>query len=335
MLKPDPVIMAAGMERAGNNGSAAEDSGGDHESLLVTVVSFNFGIDQEMFAAKPWMETHSTKFKQLLTTLTTDYSADIVLGCEIGAYQKGMTDYLARDVCLPNLMTTFRSNYMTSLSQKGNTPSTIGTPEIMELDEPDFPLQVQLVLTAVQPKEGSKKGSIMAIGNMRIGPPTSNEEQYGPTIATRQRLVMGALAHVENYGNRVVQEMHPDDRRGVALLLVGDCNLSKEMAAQTVAALQPRGVKTACNVWKVRATSHGLQGDVAFYKGCLASSFDVGIGSSWPDSGMRNDVHDALGLMLSVPILGAPMSAEELPSRSTTSEDKELGNATFLEFSEV
>ena len=53
----------------------------------------------------------------------------------------------------------------------------------------------------------------------------------------------------------------------------------------------------------VKTTLAGHGGDLCFIKGCVASTFDVPVGTSYAERGMRNDSHDALGLVLRLPVV--------------------------------
>ena len=121
-----------------------------------------------------------------------------------------------------------------------------------------------------------------------------------------------ALGKLVDYGDMVEQAVPASERPGTVLLLVGDCNLNEVLARQAVASLQPRRVKgeKASDIWLVKPTRNGLSGDLCFLRGCVASTFDVQVGASFFERGMRNDHHDALGLILRLPVFSDD-SAEE------------------------
>ena len=53
--------------------------------------------------------------------------------------------------------------------------------------------------------------------------------------------------------------------------------------------------------WQVHDSEQGLSGDILFVKGANTTSFDIPIGASYTDKGMRNDQHDAFGVTLVIP----------------------------------
>ena len=56
---------------------------------MAKLISFNFGIAQDMLQKKPWTKTYEKKFVQLMDLFTKDYGADIVFGCEVGGHKQG------------------------------------------------------------------------------------------------------------------------------------------------------------------------------------------------------------------------------------------------------
>ena len=172
-------------------------------------------------------------------------------------------------------------------------------------------LDTQLVMTAVQAFQDTKKAALTIIGNMHIRTPQGTKT---PTIATRQRLVREALTKLVQYAAGVEETVPASERPGAVILLVGDCNLNEDKARQAVATLQPESVtaENASAIWQVKPTRNGLSGDLCFVRGCVASIFDVDVGASYIERGMRNDQHDALGLILRLP-LSSDDSEEERP----------------------
>lgn len=103
--------------------------------------------------------------------------------------------------------------------------------------------------------------------------------------------------------------MPASERHAPVLLLVGDSNLDGELARQGVAQLQPTDPARNPNaVWQVKTTCFGLGGDVCFVKGCIADVFDVEVGKSYPEKGMRKDGHDALGIVMRLPVTSATVA---------------------------
>ena len=57
--------------------------------MATTVISFNFGMPQQMLDPVPWNNRHRRKFLELLRIFGDDYHADMIFGCEIGGTDRG------------------------------------------------------------------------------------------------------------------------------------------------------------------------------------------------------------------------------------------------------
>ena len=53
---------------------------------------------------------------------------------------------------------------------------------------------------------------------------------------------------------------------------------------------------------QVLTSNAARSGDVLFIKGAFGESFDVSVGASYADRGIRKDVHDFFGVALSIPM---------------------------------
>ena len=270
--------------------------------LHMNLISFNFGIDKGMLEPKPWANTYAEKFESLMNIFFQDCEADLVCGCEVGAHKQGMSDRHLEHVEIRGVRYSLLQNYMTALDLCGKTPRLLREPTVTRLTACDTP-DAQLVLTAVQAKKGANKAMITVMGNLNI---RTLYEQRAPTLAMRVRLVQEALNVLKDYSKTALQSSPATERPEVVLLLVGNCNLTPQMARLTVANLQPT------DVWQVKTTRAGLGGDVCFVKGCVATTFEVAVGRSYHDRGMRNDQHDALGLILSLPVVTKDANAVNL-----------------------
>ena len=90
-------------------------------------------------------------------------------------------------------------------------------------------------------------------------------------------------------------------------ILTGDVNLKKDVAT---ALIQPeRGEPDPIKHWHTEASNAALFGDVAFVRGTASKSWDVSIGASYRDVGMRKDSHDLFGMTLKVPLVQASASS--------------------------
>ena len=96
-------------------------------------------------------------------------------------------------------------------------------------------------------------------------------------------------------------------------VLTGDVNLRKDVATALV---QPDvGEPDLLNHWHTEASNAARNGDVAFVKGTASKAWDVSIGASYRDRGMRHDCHDFFGMTLKVPLVQVPTThiSEEGP----------------------
>ena len=83
-----------------------------------------------------------------------------------------------------------------------------------------------------------------------------------------------------------------------ALVLVGDPNLAGDNAQQCTQAAHDTE-NPVLQMWHIQSSNNELGGDVLFCKGGASTPFDVPIGASYQDRGMRNDSHDCFAIALS------------------------------------
>ena len=82
-----------------------------------------------------------------------------------------------------------------------------------------------------------------------------------------------------------------------AAVLVGDPNMTKEEGETAIQKLQPSD-SNFMDSWHGHETLFRCGGDILFVKGTNATVFDIPIGASYTDRGMRHDQHDAFGVEL-------------------------------------
>ena len=58
-------------------------------SVMVNLISFNFGIGQAMLEKRPWTQPHKKIFLSLTETFMEEYEADVVCGCDVGSHTMG------------------------------------------------------------------------------------------------------------------------------------------------------------------------------------------------------------------------------------------------------
>ena len=203
------------------------------ECVGIRVVSFNFGMLQGMLeSSKKWNKTHIFKFQGVLESLGVAASSDFVFGSEAGDHRKGFqaTSLDFRNVvavALPGADCSTSGAYFhiwnvnkalagASLVAEGTWRSPIG------LASDVFWQAFDLTYRDVSKLEG-KVG--LLVGNMHI--PVGGSK--APTVTTRRRIVQGALTYLTNFQLDQWQER---ENFAVVRLLVGDCNLCKDIATQ-------------------------------------------------------------------------------------------------------
>ena len=82
-------------------------------------------------------------------------------------------------------------------------------------------------------------------------------------------------------------------------VLGGACYLSKQTAEEATQPMQPEEPNWR-TVWQEHATTATLSGDLIFVKGAHAKSFDLPLGPSHRNWGVRNRSHDAIAIELRV-----------------------------------
>ena len=95
------------------------------------------------------------------------------------------------------------------------------------------------------------------------------------------------------------------------MILTGDVNLRKDVATALV---QPEeGEPDLLEHWHIESSNAAKSGDVAFVKGTASKPFDITIGASYSDRGMRHDSRDFFGMTLKVPLVKVPPPAMPRP----------------------
>jgi hypothetical protein len=136
----------------------------------------------------------------------------------------------------------------------------------------------------------------LALGNLHLRTPTKTTI----TRATRKRLVAEAARILDSTAQRESGDEHDDAFQHVARLLVGDCNLRQAEGEEAVQPLQPDDARWD-NVWHVHSTLAARGGDILFVKGANSDFFELPVGASHADRGVRNDDHDSFGVQLRLP----------------------------------
>ena len=92
-------------------------------------------------------------------------------------------------------------------------------------------------------------------------------------------------------------------------ILCGDVNLFQNSADACCQLARGAATPDVLTQWHTQTSDAALSGGVAFVRGCESQAFDVTIGRSYKDRGIRQDCHDFFGVTISVPIF--PISQEK------------------------
>jgi hypothetical protein len=229
----------------------------------------------------------------------------MVFGCEVGGHMQGFCCARTLEQVLKDHNVISEQNYIVALNDTQVSMKLTHDPFALQLTSVNV-CESQLVLTAVQGMQAPMKVPVILVGNLHIRTPNGKK---APTPNQRQLLVQEALNKMHAFAEQLKTEMPASERHEPLQVLLGDCNLNKHFAEVGLTRHVPPMVPTTSDVWQVKTTPCGKSGDVCFVKGCIADVFEVEVGASYMERGMRKDQHDALGVVLRVPLQHVTQSA--------------------------
>ena len=183
--------------------SAASERARGVPCMVTTVISYTFGIKQEVLESATWSDHGKAQFLEVLRRFVAGYHADMVLGCAVGGHKRGLTqdqmDGLKEDV----LALEFCQNYTLALKRQDEVIDHL-LPFPAKLAS-GVPCDPQVVISATQRRSGKGLSAVFVVGNLRI------RSQHGklPSIATKQRVVQEALCLLESYAAKVMKSKVP------------------------------------------------------------------------------------------------------------------------------
>ena len=130
----------------------------------------------------------------------------------------------------------------------------------------------------------------LVVGSLHIRTPTKTKVKFSEKVAITKL----AKLSIDHYIAKKCL------RKSVKILL-GDFNLTAEQTNKVCQGVE--GVPNYDAQWHCQAANAGLGGDVMLISGSDSEVFDIAIGKSYDDRGMRNDSHDAFGVTVKVPVL--------------------------------
>ena len=121
-----------------------------------------------------------------------------------------------------------------------------------------------------------------------------SNRRHTPSRRQRTMVTRQALKELEDSANSGA--LQP-----AVCILTGDMNLDRYHADTVV---QPDcGELDVLNRWHTQTSAAALPGDVAFIRGTPSEAFKIEIGRSYPNRGIRQDMHDCFGFKLRIPLV--------------------------------
>ena len=295
--------------------------------LWVKLGTFNFGLYQSQLEKKNNVPVLS-RLRRVYSTCLQEGELDMMFGCEVGGHRQGLptAGITLREVFEPVMTSTAdchaTQNYIVGWNLKEAVD--VSTPKIALAGRPTVrvlsseALDPQLVTTVFQVSDCRGKGhGYLVTGNLHIRTASGTRP---PSTKTKRRQVTEALTHLISVAHEYSGVSQP------AVVLVGDTNLSRQVAQELTESLQPRRMDgeplhppTWQNAWHVHTTDAERFGDLIFCYGCHAEAFELGIGASWNDRGISNDAHDTFGITLTFYGAGKNVRKRKQPGSHTAS----------------
>ena len=304
------------MPRASQVGGNASQFPG---RVYIRIGAFNYGIEQQMIESVNWNKKYRERFLDICHKALDGEALDCLFGCEVGGHRQGLLDYFGdvQEVFRDSIMLRrYKISSLQAYMAMWNTLAMSwqpGVPEMREL-RPSILRQlsasqevdVQLVVSMYEVKNYEGTMCYLIVGNMHIRTPQKPKNEEDPLYEHKKRA--HAIAKHITFRRKVTKQAlltlegielgsGLSSSAPCAVVLLGDCNLFPAQAEEMV---QQRKNELG-NIWCVRSSEMGKQGDLMFIKGVVkAVVFNIPIGVSYKDKGMRNDNHDAFGVEIAV-----------------------------------
>ena len=257
-----------------------------------TVASFNFGFEQGMMTGKQ-AATHCANFGRLCAKIVETADADMVCGCEVGAFREGfrraginVTEILSKPFG-DGIRFSEVDNYLTLWGFRGaSQPAELTLCEDSKVYRPPSGRDIDAVISHFEVNKPGHDKFHVVIANMHI---VCGKKP--PTIQTRKRTVRHLRLHLDGLA-KILENLN----EAVVVLVVGDDNLTFQEAREAYQRQQNDE-----KLWEVHATPADLKGDHVAVCGAVARFCSIAVGASFTDRGMRNDAHDAVAVVLTLP----------------------------------
>ena len=286
---------------AASSGGASQPAEASHVELRLG--TFNCGMEQAMVPHK----RHTDNLKRILAKSVHEQDLHIVTFCEVGGHRRGLpTAMSAQDFVSDVLEEHYKAMncqaYMTTWQAttapadvSGVTLTLLAGPEVVQLSSDALDPQLVIMVFAIAATVCPDKHGLLISGNLHIRTPSGQKQ---PSIATKKRITTEALQALEEKAS--MASSGASQPTAPVLVLTGDVNLDKKASDNVVQKLV--GEPSVDTQWQVLTSNAARSGDVLFFKGTIGEAFDVTVGKSYQDRGLRRDDHDFFGVALLIPM---------------------------------
>jgi len=277
---------------------------------------FNTGIDQLMLP----LAVHQKNLGRVIAKGVAEQDLHMLTLCEVGGHKKGLA--LCEVVVhkkeedeskkgAQKLVSKYLTSHYKAIScqaymatwqaeeEPGDCTSVtltlVGEPQVVEFPETVQPQLVIMVFIIAAAEHPDKHGLLIS-GCLHIRTPSG--ESSHTKKPTRTRIVKAALQALEQ--RALTASSGVSQPTAPVFVLTGDVNMNKNECDTIVQ--NDLGEPSVETHWQVKTSNGQLSGDVLFIKGAFGESFDVSVGNSYEDRGIRNDQHDFFGVALSIPM---------------------------------
>ena len=284
-------------------------------NFTVRVGAFNMGIHQNMLVQEAWCKKHSQNFQRVVTKAIAAEGLHLLSCCEVGGHRQGPTkegahlqplvdDMMAgmQVACEQNYVNVFHNPNSFEEPPKHRSDVTLiprQEPEIFAI--PHTKVDPQLVIweysvraagaaAAAEFRSPQAAEGTLVVGSLHVRTQTKTKVKFSERVSITKLAKLSIEHYVAKKGLR----------KSVKILL-GDFNLTAEQTNKVCQGVE--GVPNYDAQWHCQAANAGLGGDVMLISGSDSEVFDIAIGKSYDDRGMRNDSHDAFGVTVKVPVL--------------------------------
>ena len=304
--------MSRSSEARGSGGApqpaeSADDAWQTWSSIAarVNLGCFNCGMQQDMIPNK----RHTDSLKRVIAKGVHEQDLHLLTLCEVGGHKQGLPSLCAQDlvndVLRPHYQALSCQAYMTTwqatteqADETGVSLTLLAEPQVVQLSSPALQPQLVIMVFAVSAVGHPQKHGLIISGNLHIRTPSGTKS---PTLATRKRITNEALEALEATSRRQkAASSSASQPTEPVIVLTGDVNLDKNICDSIVQ--KEAGELSVHTQWQVMTSNAELSGDVLFIKGACGETFDVTVGKSYDDRGMRNDIHDFFGIALQIPM---------------------------------